>query len=380
MSGRNFLFISIILAAVILYGSLYPFQFHAHEGAGPLLTLIGSWRHRPGRGDFLSNIALYVPLGFFCCLVAGRKRAWPARLGVAVLCGFALSLAMELIQYYDDDRDTEATDLYANTLGTLMGAIPALFNPALGWGTGFRLKIATRIPLLLLAAWLSYKLFPFVPVIDLHKYWHAVRPLLTHQIPTADLFRHFATWTLAAIAVRFVVSNKAVIWYGALFGFVMLAKIFVSGGVLSLAEIAGGALALPVLALVGRFPRPLTIVGTLLLTAYIALFRLMPLQWLAAPRPFGWTPFLSLMQGSVIVDMLSFLEKFYLYGGLIWLLRECGMRLRTASIAVAILLFAASWAERYLPGRSAEITDALLALIIGVGFALLEDAKTGKTA
>jgi VanZ family protein len=280
---------------------------------------------------------------------------------------------VELIQYYDSDRDTEATDLYANMLGTLMGAIPALFNPALVWGTGSLLKIGNRIPLLLLAAWLSYKLFPFVPVIDLHKYWHAVRPLLNTQIPAADLFRHFATWMLSAITVRFVVGSKSILCFGALFGFVMAAKIFVDGGVLSLAEICGGALALAVLALTARFPRLLAIIGTLLLTAYIAWFRLTPIEWLAVPRPFGWIPFLSLMQGSVIVDMLSFLEKFYLYGGLIWLLRECGVRLWPASITVAILLFLTSWAETYLPGRSAEITDALLALIIGVGFALLEN-------
>jgi hypothetical protein len=47
-----------------------------------------------------------------------------------------------------------------------------------------------------------------------------------------------------------------------------------------------------------------------------------------------------------------------------------GSRL-VAALFVATVLFAASWAEIYLPGRSAEITDGLLALIIAVVFALL---------
>ena len=35
--------------------------------------------------------------------------------------------------------------------------------------------------------------------------------------------------------------------------------------------------------------------------------------------------------------------------------------------------FATSWAETYLPGRSAETTDAVMALTIGGVFALLVD-------
>ena len=320
---------------------------------------------------------LYVPLGFFFCLTGDRKRAWAARLGVAVLCGFVLSLAVELTQYYDSDRDTEATDLYANTLGTLIGAIPALFNPTLVWGTSFRLKNAMRIPLLLLAAWLSYKLYPFVPVIGLHKYWHAVEPLLTQQIPAADLFRHFATWTLAAIAVRFIVMRR--LWYGALFGFVMLGENFVSGGVLSLAEIArrlgragshaGGALS-----------SLLAITGTLLLTADIVLFRLMPFErWRCRETLAGFLAEPDARLGDrrhVVVpgEILSLWRPDLAAQGM-WHAAQTGQR-----VTAAILLFAASWAERYLPDRSAEITDALLALVIGVGFALLEDGKTKEPA
>jgi hypothetical protein len=77
------------------------------------------------------------------------------------------------------------------------------------------------------------------------------------------------------------------------------------------------------------------------------------------------------MQGSVAVDTLAFLEKFFLYGTMVYLLgKAVGSRL-IAALFAATVLFATSWAEVYLPGRSAESTDGLLALIIAVIFALL---------
>ena len=82
-------------------------------------------------------------------------------------------------------------------------------------------------------------------------------------------------------------------------------------------------------------------------------------------------PFLSLMQGSLSVDTLAFLEKFFLYGSMIYLLGDALGRRLPAAVITAALLFTTSWAETWLPGRSAEITDTLMALIVAVIFALL---------
>jgi multisubunit Na+/H+ antiporter MnhB subunit len=83
---------------------------------------------------------------------------------------------------------------------------------------------------------------------------------------------------------------------------------------------------------------------------------------------------------------MSFLEKAFLYGALIWLLGKSGLGTRVSTILVAILLFATSWAETRLPGRSAEITDALMALLIGAVIVVLTGtvpspaAKTAEAA
>ena len=69
----------------------------------------------------------------------------------------------------------------------------------------------------------------------------------------------------------------------------------------------------------------------------------------------------------------AFCQKFYEYGGLIWLLNRAGVRLPVSTLFTATFLFATSFAECWLPGRSAEITDGLMALIIGGVFAVLSE-------
>src|SRR5207302_5759902 len=53
------------LAVIIAYGSLYPFEFSLPTaGPGPVQALLRTWANTPGRGDFLANVLLYMPVGF----------------------------------------------------------------------------------------------------------------------------------------------------------------------------------------------------------------------------------------------------------------------------------------------------------------------------
>ncbi len=178
-SHARSLLITVAIAAVIVYGSLYPFQFRIPvNGIGPVSTFLATWNERPGRGDFLANILLYLPFGFFALLNTRRGSRLGSKLAAVVLAGAILSLSIELTQYYDEDRVTSATDFYANTLGTLLGGLASL-----AFGASFRLPfigaiVARPIPAMLVCAWLSYRLYPYVPTIDLHKYWRALKPVV----------------------------------------------------------------------------------------------------------------------------------------------------------------------------------------------------------
>ena len=77
------------------------------------------------------------------------------------------------------------------------------------------------------------------------------------------------------------------------------------------------------------------------------------------------------MQGSVQVDALAFLEKFFLYGAMVYLLGNAmGSRL-VAALFVATVLFPTSSARYACPGGQPRSPTGLMALIIAAMLALL---------
>lgn len=121
---RWFALFTAAAVATILFVCLYPFRFSVRHGdVNAVGALLRSWAKPPGAIDFILNIALYVPLGVFGALSAPprSRRPW-RRIGLVTAGAALLSIAVELTQYFDAARYTEATDVYANTLGAFLGA------------------------------------------------------------------------------------------------------------------------------------------------------------------------------------------------------------------------------------------------------------------
>ncbi len=352
---------------MIAYGSLYPFDFHTDVGGvGPLGTLLASWNKTPGRGDFVSNILLYLPLGFVGASAPG-KRGGLRRLALTLLLGMTLSFSVELLQYYDGGRDTEATDFYANTLGTLFGAIAGwLFGRDFRWPF-FREISANRVPMLLLAAWIGYRLYPYVPTINLHKYWDALKPVVLYpHVTPLGVVRQTAVWLCICALAEQIAGRRWGRFYWLFVAFTMFAGILIISTRISMPQLVGTILAFVIWRSLLGIPRNQAAgAAALLLGAYVVAYRLEPFQFMPEGERFSWMPFLSLMRGSIDTDVQAFFEKFFLYGGLIWLLIQAGMAARIASLLVAAALLATSGVEVFLPHRSAEVTDAVLAIAAG---------------
>lgn len=378
---KPFVIATAIVVVVIIYGSLYPFNFRPPvEGLKPAVrALVDSWADAPSRSDFIANILFYMPFGF-CAIVALRTGTGTLlRILPVTLIGALLSASMELLQYFDEGRVTAATDLYANTIGTLLGAI---IGSLIGGRFRFRLinrLAAHRVPTLLLGAWIGYRLYPYVPTDDLHKYWDALKPLILYPSLTGyGLFRNTVIWLTVAAQIEAIVGQRRVWALFPLFVIaVLVGKVVIVDTMLSVAETAGAALAIigrPILESNARFRTALL---ALAFCTYVIAERLEPFRFVATPRPFGWIPFLGFMSGSLEINILSFLEKFFLYGSAIWLLTKAGLRLGSSTLIMVVLLFVTSEAERWLPNRSAEITDAVFALMIGGIFALIRTRPVG---
>jgi VanZ family protein len=365
---------TVLIAGLIVYGSLYPFDFLVPaDGVGPLQTFIDSIGRPPGRGNFVANVLLYLPFGFFFVLSFGPARR-RAAVPLGVVCGAAMSLSVELVQYYDADRVASFSDFYTNTLGSLLGGLAALAA-----GSRFRLRligetIAQPIPSLLIIAWLGYRLYPYVPTIDLHKYWRVLQPIISMpSINWYDVFGQTAIWLALYALIEAIVGGWRFVWLAPLFAMAVLGgAVVIIDTTLRLAEPMGAGIALAAWLALTRLPVRVRVgvVGAVL-CAFVIASQLEPFEFQAMARGFDWVPFHGLMQEEPKAAALSLLGKFFLYGCAIFLLGVAFGRRLPAAVAVAVLAFGTSWLEMYLPERSAEITDTVMALMIGLAFALL---------
>ncbi len=217
-------------------------------GVGPLRHLLQSWAETPGRGDFVANIFFYLPLGFFASLALAGSGRTLRRILLVTLAGGLLSTTMELAQYYIAGRVSAADDVYANLIGTVLGAIVGNFAGEDFLWLPFREIAANRVPCLLLGVWLGYRLYPYVPTIDLHKYWDALKPVVFHPRPNGyDLFRYTAIWlTIGSLIESSGGPRRGWLLFPLFIAAVLAARVLIIGKTLSAAEIGGAAIALAV--------------------------------------------------------------------------------------------------------------------------------------
>lgn len=122
----------------VIYGSLLPFEFVP-------LPLGAAWTKFlatelldvgvHGRGDWVSNGVLYVPVGFLTfSILLGRGEVWAKVLALvgATAFVFALAVAVEFLQLYFPGRTVSLNDLIAEWIGGLFGTFAAAY-----WGKQF---------------------------------------------------------------------------------------------------------------------------------------------------------------------------------------------------------------------------------------------------
>jgi VanZ family protein len=361
----NFALIATGATLLIIYGSLYPFHFRGiPNSGGPLRALLKTWSGPFGRGDVVSNVLLYLPYGFFW-VQALRRPSRITRIGCVVLSALALSTGMELLQYYEPSRVSGLSDVFSDTIGAGMGAAAGLilYGRPFPWPAG----TVERRPfvVLLISCWLGYRLFPYVPVIDLHKYWDALKPLVFSPVlPPLDLYRHTVIWLAVALLIEALFGNvRSRVALFVLVPAVLFARVLIVDAVLSPAEVAGGVLGTLVWWFFSR-RRSRAVVIAALFVGVVAIEALEPFRFSSVAHPFGWIPFAAFMRGSVEVNVRSFFQKVFTYGMLTWLVARAGYKLAVAAGVSCGLVLCLRLTQVFLPGRSAEVTDPIMLLLV----------------
>lgn len=109
------------LLAVILYGSLMPFELKSGWNWTWYLTL-----HKPSPPDFVANLILYFPIGIFLRLFFRRRGTYAAtEILLSLLTILVVSYGTELCQILLIDRVASLTDVVSNVAGAAAGILLA---------------------------------------------------------------------------------------------------------------------------------------------------------------------------------------------------------------------------------------------------------------
>lgn len=371
---------------LIIYGSLYPWQFHARElTANPARILAHAWPTHFGANqikDIIVNVLLYAPLGLFGFLSLSSNRLRSVADAATIAIGFALSCSMEMLQLFDTGRDTSALDVLSNTAGAGIGvACGVLFerhlrNIQAGLQT---IRWNQKGSLLLLVCFAARELAPFFPDYSPYRVWHKGIALLAENEFSVGVFlASLVEWLVVA---RLVETATEPPWvsriYLALLALIP-AKILVIGRTTNRMELAGAALAYFFwrygLQKFGWRSRLLAV----LFTTLIVLHGLSPFHFMSEAAAFSWIPFRALLQTGRLAAISIFFGKLFACGTLVWLLRDSGWRMRYAAAGTAGTFAAVEAAQMYLPDRVPEITDPLLVLLLAWILAALDGASEGS--
>ena len=359
----------LLVIALIVYGSLYPWHFDFdRSGANPLWVLLHAWSHGIDRlvlRDAAINLLLYFPLGMAAFLAAARRHGRFVAFAAALLIALGLSASMEILQIYDPGRSCDLFDVVCNLTGAAAGAMAALvFQPKLE--SLARRKTGRHGPagLLLAACWASYQLYPFFPVFSQTKLRASLKLLAgTASLSAVEVWVNAAEWLAAALVLEAVLGRMRPRWLLAAMACLPL-RLFIVERSVTLSEALGAALALLLWSLLPERKR--LPAGLFLLAAAVVLREWSPFRFAMTPHPFSWIPFAATIDSERQSATVILLRKAFEYGATVWLLRTQGISYARAAAAVAGALAVLEAMQQYLPGRTPEITDSVLALLMAL--------------
>ena len=339
--------------ALVIYGSLYPWTFRAVPIDGtPLSTLLKSWPQHFGgflAADAILNVLLYVPAGYFGILALARPCGTAAAAVMTLTAGVAVSLGVEAAQLFFR-RDSSLLDVTANCLGTALGAVAAWLTLRHARARWIQRILQNADLAILAGCWIAYQILPVVPNFSQNGFEYRFQLSGRGGVLTiSDFLLYYAETVVLLHIARELLANRA----GTMLVLVLTPlKIALAGRVLTALELAAAVAA------VFTFARIPVKSAAWLLFASVFIHGLAPLRLAQSPQAFSWKPFASSILSDWTTGSAILLGKAFRYGALVRLIGLASWPLAAAVLAVIEIV------QRWLPGRSAEITDPLLVAVL----------------
>ncbi len=371
---------TLAYVAVIAYGTLFsteawrvPREFHFLAWEGLRIA---------SRADMFENVLGYIPLGVLLALRLGLSTSRGVAVTVTLLAGALLSLSLEMIQVFVPSRDSSATDLLMNTIGTFVGAFgSALVDPRQASSrtlvrirnAWFRPGVVGNLGVGVVVLWIASQLSPFIPTVDvatvrqgLSSAWHTLRDPELLNLSQALTYACYLSalgffWSTAARE-----DKAGGGMYSVLVLVVLLSKPFFLGRELSLEALIGFSVSIPLIAILSRWSdRVRGAIGAMMLCVGFLVYEFTPA---AGPfHDFNWVP----LRGEITNTLNGLMGM----TGLIWVFFTLGALIRVSSsryqrrayavlgaLGVVFLVGLCEWFQQRIPGRYGDITTVGIAM------------------
>lgn len=411
----------LLYGGLLIYASLMPYNFTSSVDLSQLfhVRIWNYWPFNPwarfSGSDFLSNLVLYVPLGFLlatrlCFTRIGRLMSF----GLTALVCSCLSAGIETLQGLTISRIPSATDWVLNSVSGLLGAGVGVAQGRPLWGRttswlkdrwhSHPLDIVTLSYMVLLTA---DALSPFLPTILLSQVWRNLEN--SHFGIAEGLAQHPWHWWLITRALMYLILTFLLAAWGGTghrrraWGKAMFLAMFFSLGlelmkpmidsrVINVANIviaaAGAALAAGMGSLCAdRLSRRRKLdLAILALLGYECYLAWTPFNFIWAlepalrklPSAVELLPLYHYAMGASLNHVRLFVQAIVLQGILIYLLRmrffrfdQCQARLALAVLLAAVLGLILEGGQLFLPSRTPAMTDVYCFMIGAACGALL---------
>jgi VanZ family protein len=367
MTSRQGLLLRWLLLALglVIYGSIFPFEFYSPEKVSWGVLLRGSLLQGRSLGDILGNVALFVPYGFLGTLFALGARQRVLAFVVVVLSGGLLATLSQVFQLFVVARDPALADAVWNLIGMAIGG-------GVGWAmASSRLELGISgslgsLPGVLVLLWVLAELVPLVPSIDFQQFKDSLKPLFV------DAGFGLGPAVLAGASILLLGECLAVLsgrhratgWLTLLVALTGVLKLLIVTVILERELVAGwflGLLSWWLLAGLDPRSRKLSIAWVTVVALIVG--ALHPFEFSTVPGSFQFVPFAGLLEGSMLQNARSLLSSFFLFVGLLWLLRDQVRNPWWAAAGLASLLLVLEAAQVWIVGRVAALDEPLMALI-----------------